>query len=128
MSDEFDWVAARDKCSTVHVFHELRMGVEEDVRAMNRTLAVAKYDKSSVAVRANTMGDYFVVFRADNSNTRAEFNCQIDRIELSKGGKQFTATLTLNKEGKCRFRIDGGEEMEEWQVRHFMLEELFFGK
>jgi hypothetical protein len=36
------------------------------------------------------------------------------------------ATLTLNNEGECRLLVNG-QELEEWQFRKMMWEELFFG-
>lgn len=127
MNGEFDWVGAREKCSVLYVFNELRLGVVEDVKAINRTRAVIAREKSPLEVRSNTFGDYFVVFPAANSTVTVEFNCEMDWIKVNKGEKQFSVTLTLNNKGQCRLRIDGGEELEQWQVRRFMLEELFFG-
>lgn len=111
----------------LYVFNELRLGVEEDVKAINQTAAVVRREKSALGIRSNSVGDYFVVFRAANSSIKVEFNCERDGIKVNKGAKEFAVTLTLDKQGRCRFRIDGGEELEQWQVRHFMLEELFFG-
>ncbi len=68
-----------------------------------------------------------MVFQAANSTMKVEFNCEKDWISGNKCGKQFSITLTLNNKGQCRLRIDGGEELEQWQVRRIMLEELFFG-
>ena len=124
---QFDWVKARADCSTLRVFNELRLGAEEDVKAMNAMPPLTEYPAPQFAVRANTMGDYFIVFRADNSGIRVEFNCERSRIAVIKGEKPFGITLTLNNEGRCKLRVNGGEPLELWQVRRMMLEELFFG-
>ncbi len=118
--EQFDWVKARAACSALHVFNELRLGVEEDVRRMNITSV-------SFAVRANTIGDYFVVFRTDNAGLRVEFNCEMKHFTVARGDKNFVVTLTLNNEGRCKIRVDDGDEMELWQLRRMMLEDLFFG-
>jgi hypothetical protein len=126
-SQAFNWVRARANCSLLHVFNELRLGAEEDVREMNTLAKLPQYSQSSLAVRANTAGDYFVVFRAENANTRVEFNCETTRITVQRGDGQSVITLTLNNEGRCKLRVNGGEDLEEWQVRRTMLEDLFFG-
>lgn len=122
--EQFDWVKARAACSVLHVFNELRIGVEEDVRRMNSTSVSGE---SQFAVRANTIGDYFVVFRTDNAGLKVEFNCEMKHITVASGSRNFIVTLTLNNEGRCKLRIDGGDELEQWQVRRMMLEDLFFG-
>jgi len=126
-SQAFDWVKARANCSILHVFNELRLGAEEDVKKMNSQPPLAEYPAPRFAVRANTAGDYFVVFRADNANARVEFNCETNRMMVSRDQRQFAVTLTLNNEGHCKLRVDGGEELEQWQLRRMMLEDLFFG-
>lgn len=124
---EFDWVSARSECSALHVFNTLRLGVEEDAKAFNKTSAVVAKMRSPVEVRSNTLKDYFVVYLAGNSTVKVEFNCERDWIKVTKGEEEHSVTLTLNNQGACRLRIDGGEELEQWQVRRAMLEELFFG-
>jgi hypothetical protein len=37
------------------------------------------------------------------------------------------ATLTLTNEGKCKLKVEGGEELYDWQFRRMVLENLFFG-
>lgn len=123
---EFDWVRARANCSLLRVFNELRLGAEEDVKTVNSTPRPTVYPHSSFAVRSNTMGDYFVVFQAENSNARIEFNCEVDHITVRNKDKEFSISLTLDHEGRCKLRVDDGEELEQWQVRRMMLENLFF--
>lgn len=125
-AQQFDWVKARADCSLLRVFNELRLGVEEDIKAMNSMPPLKEYPPPQFGVRANTMGDYFVVFRTDNAGVRVEFNCERGRIAITKGESKYGITLTLNNEGRCRLRVNGGEELEQWQVRRLMLEELFF--
>ncbi len=72
------------------------------------------------------MGDYFVVFQAENSNARIEFNCEIDHIKVRNKDKEFSISLTLDNEGRCKLRVDDGEDLEQWQLRRMMLENLFF--
>lgn len=124
---QFDWVKARADCSLLCVFNELRLGVEEDIKTMNAMPPLTEYPVPQFDLRANTMGDHFLVFRTDNAGMRVTFNCERGRIAVTKGEKPFAITLTLNNEGRCKLRVDGGEPLELWQVRRMMLEELFFG-
>lgn len=124
---EFNWVQARADCSVLRVFNELRLGAEEDVKRMNFMPPLAEYPPPQFSLRANAMGDYFVIFRSDNANLRVEFNCETKQFNITKNGRQFAVTLALSDEGKCKLRVDDGEQLESWQVRRIMLEELFFG-
>ena len=126
MADSFRWVEARAKCSALHVFSELLLGVEEDVKAINETDAVKTKARPSLAVMPNTDGNYFVVFHSGNAADKVEFRCHQDCIKVSRGDREFIVTLTLDNQGQCRLRIDGGENLEQWQVRRTMLEDLFF--
>jgi len=122
----FDWVKARADCSVLVVFNQLRLAVEEDIKIINVTPRPLEY-QPSFGIRSNWAGDCFVVFQVENSSLRVEFNCQRDYFEVTtQDNKQFKVTLTLNNEGRCKLRVDGGEELEEWQLRRMMLEDLFF--
>ncbi len=57
---------------------------------------------------------------------RVEFNCEANRIVVRNQDREFSVTLTLNNEGRCKLRVDGAEELEQWQVRRIALEKLFF--
>jgi hypothetical protein len=121
---EFDWVKAKGNCSTLSVFNELRLGVEGDV---NAALRPDEFSSSPFAFRANTLGDYFIVFRQENAGARVEFNCETNRITIRAQDKELVVMLTLNNEGRCKLRIGDGDELEQWQVRRIALERLFFG-
>jgi hypothetical protein len=123
---ELDWVKARATCSVLRAFNELRLGVEEDVKAANATPRPSELPPLSFGVRSNTVGDYFIVFQQENAGARVEFNCQVDRMTIKNQNEEFSVTLTLNKEGRCKLRVDDGEELEQWQVRRIALEKLFF--
>jgi hypothetical protein len=123
---ELDWVRARTDCSLLKVFNEFRLGVEEDVKAANLRPRPSELPSVSFAVRANTFGDYFIVFQQENAGARVEFNCEANRITVKTQDREFSVTLALNNEGRCKLRVGDGEELEQWQVRRIALEKLFF--
>jgi hypothetical protein len=57
-----------------------------------------------------------------------DFVCTRDEIQVSDDKDQllYSASLTLNDEGKCRLRV-GDKELTQWQFRRMALEKLFFG-
>jgi hypothetical protein len=125
---ELDWVKVRSACSVAQVFSELYLGAESDVKAMNLTpSATPEHLGSPFAVHSNSTGNVFVVFQTGNTNRTVKFTLGPDRIAVTNQNGQFTVTLTLNNEGRCKLRMNGGEELEQWQVRRMMLEGLFFG-
>ena len=119
---------ARTKCSVLKVFNELYLGVEEDVKTINSAPPMEQHPSMSFGIRTNTMGDYFVVFQTENATNRVDFNCEAGCIiARNRNDRKFRITLTLNNEGRCKLRVDGGEEeLEFWQVRRMVLEDLFF--
>jgi hypothetical protein len=125
---ELDWVKARSECSVAQVFSELHIGAESDVKAINLTPRAADYLGSYFAVHTNSNGNVFVVFQTGNTNKTVKFMLGPDRIAVTDQNSQFIITLTLNNEGKCKLKVNGGEELEQWQVRRMMLESLFFGE
>ncbi|MGB6782410.1 MAG: hypothetical protein WCF17_11810 [Terracidiphilus sp.] len=123
---ELDWVRARMNCSVLTVFNELRLGVEADVKIANAMPRPSELPSLLFGFRSNTVGDYFIVFRHENAGARVEFNCEANRIVVRNQDREFSVTLTLNNEGRCKLRVDDGEELEQWQVRRIALEKLFF--
>jgi hypothetical protein len=124
---ELDWVKARSECSIARVFSELYLGAKNDVEAINLTPIATDNIGSPFDVHANPSGNSFVVFRTENIHRTVKFRLGPDRIEIINQAGQFTITLTLNNEGRCKLKVNGGEELEQWQARRMMLEGLFFG-
>jgi hypothetical protein len=125
---ELDWVKVRSECSVAHVFSELHLGAKNDVEAINLTPRATENFATPFDVHTNSTGNVFVVFQTGNTNRTVKFRLGPDRIEVANQAGQFAITLTLNNEGRCKLKVNGGEEeLEQWQVRRMMLEGLFFG-
>jgi hypothetical protein len=121
----FDWLTARSECTALKMFIHLQDDVEKD-------LAIAKSVFSDNREKKFTLkkdADRFSVYEEAIPPRRISFilggtNTEIS-VEDEKGKKKFTATLTLNKDKKCMFVVNG-EELESWQLRRKALESLFF--
>jgi hypothetical protein len=124
---EFNWVGARAACSSAQVFTSLFISVKDDVEKMN-TLSINH--GRVFGAGSNSSGRYFAAYRDGNTNSLVEFTLHGDHIEIktSKDIAPLVVTLTLDNEGNCKLRVDGGECLSQWQVRRMVLEELFFGR
>jgi hypothetical protein len=125
----FDWVNARAKCSLQEVFKELEQGVRVDVEAANGLVSAGDALRFSVT---KSFPKHFTVNRIDDpirSKGRAiDFIWSDSTIEVRNQNNEalFTASLTLNNEGRCKLKV-GDQELEAWQFRRMALERLFFG-
>ncbi len=120
---QFDWVSARDACSTRAVFEALKQGAADDVKTINSLRG-----KSLFAIQSNS-GDLFSVVRQEDSAQRAvNFSVADSEIAIKPStGSSFRVTLALNESGECKVKIKGrDEELEHWQVLRIALEDLFF--
>lgn len=127
MSEDFDWVSARNACSITQVFKELELGARGDVKErISQRPAIAE----EFALVLSQDQNCFCVMR-DVGKTRkegVEFCLAGGKITVKNtrsGGVSFTVSLTLNNDGECRLRVDN-EELEQWQVRRKALEALLF--
>jgi hypothetical protein len=120
---QFDWVKARAACSLYKVFEELKRSVNDDVLAINAEQCKGQPARFFFEVESDKK---FLVF-CETASGSIDFVCSDTGITVFGYGKsQFTATITLNKDGQCKLRV-GSEELEQWQVRRMALEDLFFG-
>jgi hypothetical protein len=122
MSDR-DWVSALAACSAAQVFEQIRLQVEADVKVRNAVRPTGSDYKFETA----SDGDSFSVLIKGRSGQRVTFQ-KTDRgilVYRADGTQMIEATLTLNDEGDCRFRVNG-QEREFWQFRKTALESLFF--
>ena len=126
--DDFDWVTARLECSARKVFEQLKLAIQRDIQIRNATLP----QDSGVEFQVTDAGDRLVVLRyikARSSHTyipkSVGFVVRDERISFGIGDESWTASLTLNKQGRCILRLDG-EELELWEFRMRALEELLF--
>jgi len=123
--DDFDWVSARAECSLKRVFAKLSLDVQGDV-AIREEFSRKTLDGRTFRWQEAARG--FLVSRTVRQDDKhVTFVLGDDAIEVSGHGVgSFSASLTLNCEGKCRFSVNG-QEVESWQLRRMALDALFFG-
>lgn len=121
----FDWVTARQNCCLRSEFTALRLKVEEDTDERQKNFN-PNYKEGVKFEVLN--GRAFIVVRNAILPESVTFVLKEDCIvvEASKGSSKFKLTLTLNDDGKCRFKINGEGTYLRWQVARKALEELFF--
>ncbi len=120
----FDWVNARNACSTRAVFDSLKHGATGDVKIINSLRGNTLF-----AVETDPSGDLFSVVSQESSPQRTvNFSLADTEIAIkTSSGASFRVTLALNDLGECKVKIKGrDEELELWQVLRIALEELFF--
>lgn len=126
----FNWVSVRSQCSVKQMFEDLRLGIKQDVEAINEIIQqrpatnpprVFKISENSRTVKVFIDGVFeegpsivFVLMRDAIKVGVAETNETL-----------FVASIGLNHDGDCRF-IVSGEEYDSWQVRRKALEGIFF--
>ena len=129
--DQFDWVSAQAECTAPPRFERLRAGVKEDVEHRN---ALDLDDGSRFEFSED--GEAFDVARLEGSRFTDSKIAALVRFEragrrINVRGEDvdvdFTAVLTLDPAGQCRFVV--GEALYvEWEIRRMALELLFFGE
>ena len=106
------------------MFKELRLQVEEDVKARN----ALRPNNSPYEFSVTENGDEFaVVLEATDTNRSIIFSLadRAIRVRDSRGNEMFDVTLSFNDGGECRLNVQE-KERELWQVRRMALEELLF--
>ncbi len=83
--------------------------------------------KRTFGADTNSSGKYFGAFEEGDVNSLVEFSLCGDhiRIKTSKNATPIEVRLALDNEGRCKLQMDGGEYLEQWQVRKIALEGLF---
>jgi hypothetical protein len=126
---QFDWVDARAACSIKAMFIRLHQGVQMDAEKATtlQPLPPAGYPKKSFETTPlNGTGMIFSVFSNENK-APVQFTLKDDQIEIQTANGPLSVTVALDNQGKCKLRVNRREELEEWQVRKLVLEDLFFG-
>ena len=128
--DQFEWVSAQAECTTAVMFERLRVGVRQDVERRN---ALVGLDGGS-RFEFSEDGEAFDVARLEGSRFTDPKIAALVRFEragrrINVRGEDvdvdFTAILTLDPAGQCRFVV--GEALyAEWELRRLALELLFF--
>ncbi len=122
---EFDWVNARAECSPGQVFTELRLGVEDDIKKINKVRGGSPEKNFHLA--RNGDGNTFEVWRGESDKESVKFRRIGDRIEIMNNVGTVTAsyTVSFSLDGRCVLLASDGQ-MEQWQARRTALEGLFF--
>lgn len=129
-SDDFDWVAAQAKCRAHVMFTRLQKSIAEDVRKRNEL----SDEPGDSTFEVEAQDDGFEVLRSVPSPfsgskivASVKFGRAGRRIHVQGDGVDvdFTAVLTLDASGACRFVV-GEAIYSEWEIRRMALEELFF--
>jgi hypothetical protein len=128
--DQFEWVSAKARCTAAVMFERLRAGVKQDVERRN---ALVRLDDGS-RFEFSEDGEGFDVARLEGARFTNHKVAALVRFEragprINVRGEDvdvdFTAVLTLDPAGECRFVV--GEALyAEWEVRRMALELLFF--
>lgn len=129
MPPEFNWINARVACSPARIFNDLFLAIKGDVGERNVSLQArdASPLRPSFDLGMNSSGQYFAVFRVGDVRSTIEFFLRTERIEVKTSAESSSITLSLDNQGVCKLRMNGGELLEQWQVRKILLEGLFFG-
>lgn len=124
----FNWVAARAKCSASKLFDVLRLDAERDVASRNR---VRDLEQEPYAFTFTHNGSAFTV-RCEGKvpERRGVVDFQLTgegkAIVVTREGKLlFEVSPGLSQGGACKFKV-GDEDLEAWQVLMKALEPLFF--
>ena len=130
VSDQVEWVSAKAQCTAAVMFERLRVGVKQDVERRN---ALVRLDEGS-RFEFSEDSEGFDVARLEGARFTNHKVAALVRFEragprINVRGEDvdvdFTAVLTLDPAGQCRFVV--GEALyAEWEVRRMALELLFF--
>lgn len=124
--ENFDWVKARNSCSTSRMFEQLLLEVQEDIKKRN-DMRVQGRDHCYEWSLVESNGSFRVIRDGGDSFDKKAIGFYLEdgKIIVKNGQKpMFSAVVTLNDEGECKFKL-GEEEKESWQIRKKALEEIF---
>lgn len=125
---KLDWVASRAACSVQQVFNELQNGIDEDIAAINSVKNLP--DEKKFRIAPLTGGTTIVVAQDGVSpSPRVKIGMDDSQIcaEDATVGRSWRATVGLNDAGRCVLRLNGRQEIEQWQFRKMVLQRIFFG-
>ena len=123
---ELNWVEKRAACTSDTIFPQLVNGIKEDIKARNAissgTTFAAELTNNKSALVIGEIGTWAREERVRIFPLGNKIEVR-DEIKAAK----FSAEVFLNDEGRCKLRLEGGVELEQWQFRRMALESLFFG-
>jgi hypothetical protein len=126
----FDWVRARKLCSLGTIFEMLRLSVKDDIDTRNSMRKPITPDVPGVFMYRFDMAgngrNFTVILTGEKIHKSVTFALADTFIEIqNESAVMFKATIGLNDDGECTFRIDG-QDRNSWQLRKMALEGLFF--
>jgi hypothetical protein len=124
---DLDWVTRRAKCSAEFMFGVLRRHAQENI--LRRNALTGPHEAAERFMFEEHEGR-FAVYEPTTSGSRkaVDFRLEGDAIHVqSSTGHVFEATLTLDNNGRCKFKV-GQDELDSWQVLKLGLESLFFDR
>jgi hypothetical protein len=127
-----NWVKARHDCTTFQMLTKLRFGAEDDVKTRNELRQDHENVKFSIVndglkfavLREGRSSSVSVVFEASGSAILV-YGQVVEAHQQARTLNPLHATLTLTDEGECKIKVDD-KELECWQFRRKVLEDLFF--
>lgn len=123
---ELNWVKERAACTAERIFIQIVDGMKKDIVERNIVNSRAAFlsDLSSD-------GKTFVVGEGGNfaRRERIRITAVDGKIEMMDEFRKMVidAEVFLNDDGRCKLRLSDGREIEQWQFRRMVLEDLFFG-
>jgi hypothetical protein len=135
MADElpsnFDWVTHRAQCSAPNMFDQLRELAQSNVETANQRGSPLNGSRFRFKDGEPSLRRGFTVWDVAQHDRRAvdfwldgAHTIHVEPTHQNRRGS-FTATLTLNDRGQCRFLVDS-HELDQWQLLRRGLEWLFF--
>jgi hypothetical protein len=124
---ELNWVEKRAACTAETLFSQLVLGISEDIKARNAVGVDTQFAAGLTSDRrALIVGESGTWARKE----RVRIFWLKGKIEVRDEvtNANFSAEVFLNDEGRCKLRLEGGAELEQWQFRRKALEGLFFGE
>ena len=133
--DYFNWVDAMDECSLAVQFERMKADVKKNIAARNK-LVLGDVVRFEFSERKEDRMFYVTAYRTPTTSRTVYFELKLNPIHIlildHAEEMLFRASLALNSEGDCRYKMAKGEygtyegEYLRWQVIREALEPLFF--
>jgi hypothetical protein len=125
---ELNWVEKRASCTIAKVFNQICDGIGTDVEVLNSVRQLS--EESQFSVNMHSDGSTIFIGQPNQiPRARVVVGAKANRIVVTQewDGKEWSATVGLNDDGRCILKLEDGTELEQWQFRKRALEGLFFG-